>query len=665
MKCAMKKTIKRIVSCIIIMSLLPLGDFAYIRAERRTNAYATDGGKETKSRRWKITDNVVIEDTVKLEQNETVNSITINGTLDLNGYSLSVNSDVEVNGSILFHTGSMTCGGNLCFGEQAYCYFRDKEDCLTVNGDFTDKAYDRKDAIMLKNGSIHLKGNYDVKSGIRYSGCTMYFEGGNEQEIRSNSAFDKVIVNKTQGSALNIYVSDIYEEAYSSIENNSNTIINTFKITEDEYKVYKLTENTIIYDDLEIRERIYDLNGYTLEVAGDLNIYSGKIYVNGGMLIVGGYLTNTHGYIDMINDNDRIVVYGGVSLVENKWFKFKKGEFISKSWLNFDVEEISIDNTFYAEEMWQDCGKVNIGGKVYAEKFHWRNSFDNSVLNFDHGMMMVFEDFSIGGMQNCLVLNLYNADDRLYSYNGIHMSDILWDVNNNRGKVISVYGEGTDEKIMAFFDGEKEKYDKKMDYDPEKAYKKSALHNVLVNNALTEDVTICENLYTYDEDIDLNGHTLTVKGDVVSKVKNGNGKICVNGGKLVVEGDFIAENYGENINLTDDSDEIIVYGKYIGSGNQKINHGKIQIYGGINLNSAYDLKLENKAVLCIEGEYFKGIEAYYDDYELSISNLVVDCNEKLHTNIKIRVDNSIEVKNGRLDEIILGRNARIVNNQCH
>ena len=171
------------------------------------------------------------------------------------------------------------------------------------------------------------------------------------------------------------------------------------------------------------------------------------------------------------------------------------------------------------------------------------------------------------------------------------------------------------------------------------------------------------NLTLLDEVLDLNGHTLTVKGDFIQPA----GEVRVGGGKLIVEGDYRMQSvsgtegnpeYGSSagiLNMTNPADEVVVKGKYINATSNEnrsmLTEGTLTVDGDFEvvrpekniLNNFYSTG-NHTVVLNVTGE--NNLKWGYEDvYGSRISNLVVRGNGTLNIDGKPYVTGSYGEKN--------------------
>ena len=95
------------------------------------------------------------------------------GSLDLAGYDLEVSGDVKINGMLRFNKGTLVCGSDISFLENAAVYMRYGEDCLSVSGSFNDLIDGRKEKLKFMSGLIRLEGDVNIGDSVVF-GSTVY-----------------------------------------------------------------------------------------------------------------------------------------------------------------------------------------------------------------------------------------------------------------------------------------------------------------------------------------------------------------------------------------------------------------------------------------------------------------------------------------------------------
>ena len=263
------------------------------------------------------------------------------GTLDLNGYSLTINGNfIQSGGSVKINNGELIVKGDYLIqtanGDGTYTYSDGKlfmlneSDRVTVEGNFVmDSSYTH--GSWLRAGIMEVQGNFTQKSThpstTYYSERDNFAASGTHKVILSGSSKQTVSFEDPTSSYSHFNILELKNtssegiEFLSDISIEQNIIQNDSKTVNLSIKSMSLTENTIIYGDLNLTGETVDLNGYTLTVTGNLVQSDGYLKINNGELIVkGDYLIQTpqtdgtytysDGYLYMQNESDRVTVEG-------------------------------------------------------------------------------------------------------------------------------------------------------------------------------------------------------------------------------------------------------------------------------------------------------------------------------------------------------------------
>ncbi|MCI5134930.1 MAG: hypothetical protein D3920_07615, partial [Candidatus Electrothrix sp. AW2] len=261
-----------------------------------------------------------------------------------------------------------------------------------------------------------------------------------------------------------------------------------------------------------------DLNGHTLTVEGDIFQSGGELKVNGGKLVVkgdyriqgenedGGSAYST-GYLKMVNEADHIVVEG-----------------------NF------VTDSYYSHNGYLTAGILELKGNFIQKA---SSSSDNFQATGTHKVLL-----SGTGSQTVSFETAYNSSSHF---------NILEITNPDLGQITFT------------------------PYWPALVYSDTSPPLVdisigTVDFVLSRDMTIAPSegsaLLLDNAKLDLNGHTLTVEGDLVQS----GGVLDVNGGKLVVKGDYRIQKTKEDgsftystgyLKMVNEADHIVVEGNFV------------------------------------------------------------------------------------------------------
>ena len=448
-----------------------------------------------------------------------------NGTLNVNGFNMTIYGDlnmsggtIDLNGGTLTVTGNINQSGgtitvnggtlNTYQNYQLYTETTNEEtgkttlsyggtlkmvkakSVVNVSGDYKTYAYETSS--YLNNGTLNIYGNF------AHLGSTF-------------SPDDSLTINFLKNTITNIS----FENTSSSF--NANTHFKSGKIQiNSPFSGWKLAGDLNIYGTFPSFTNTLDLNGYTLTVNGNLkqSDFSGYMYINGGTLNVNGnYLlysettdSTTHiktksygGPLKMVKQTDTVNVSGNYETFANE----------TSSYLN--------------------DGTLNI----YGNFTHWGYPFnpgDNLAINF------------------------------------------LKDETTN----ISFANTGSSFNANTHFDSGKIK-----------------INSPFYGWKLNDNLIVSGTFPSFTSTLDLNGHTLTIDGDL--KQSDSSGYMYINGGTLNVNGNYLlysettdstthikTKSYGGTLKMVKQTDTVNVSGNYetfAYETSSYLNDGTLNIHG--------------------------------------------------------------------------------------
>ena len=309
-----------------------------------------------------------------------------NGTIDLNGHTLTINGDliledggINVNGGELIIKGNYNAykattnkDGTITYSAGGYLSMNNINDKVTVEGDFdTYSDYKTEYWDCLIFGEIEIKGNlidhYNGGSttyGLYSNGTKFIFSGTGKQTIKA-----------TDGYIYFENVEFVNKDTTGSIEFDNTKI--SCHIEKDE----TVTGNLCIED--------MDLKGHKLTVNGDMKLLGG-LWLNGGELYITG---NYDAYIPVKNADGTTSYTGGQLVTSN---------------VN---DKVTVDGDFdtysdYKTEYW-DClifGEIEIKGNLID---HY-NDGNTTYGLYSYGTQFIFSGTgtqTITALDGKLVLN--------------------------------------------------------------------------------------------------------------------------------------------------------------------------------------------------------------------------------------------------------------------
>lgn len=269
-------------------------------------------------------------DTV-LTSDKIVSNLYINsGTLNLNGYTLTVKGNVYLgsNGSRTYlniNNGKLYVDGNfnMCrtnggYGE-GYLTMTNSDDYICVNGDFYVYTYYNYSS--LTNGTLEVKGNFTQR---QYSYADNFNPSGSHRVLLSGEGLQTVSFARTESRFNILEVRNYSAEGvvFSTPVTMNKYIDNGCNVTfsNGERTGWMLETDETIEGDLNLSTGVLDLNGHKLTITGNLIHSGGTVLVNGGELEVQGdyrvqalngtNYTNSTGVLNMTNEADTVKVMG-------------------------------------------------------------------------------------------------------------------------------------------------------------------------------------------------------------------------------------------------------------------------------------------------------------------------------------------------------------------
>ena len=287
-------------------------------------------GSTTVDKSWTLTSNREIYGDLNFKS----------GTIDLNGYTLTVYGNLyQSGGKMYIDSGTLNIEGtySLANGDKE-CYAKltmdNDKDILNIGGDFNVKTYGNDlYYVSLSKGTVTLKGNFtqSINKGSGFTGYSdNFYCSGSNKFILSGSDIQTIHFDSTDSYFNNIELQ------------NPNVVFDTYV----KFNQWTLSKDEIINGDALINlGNIIDLNGYSLTVKGNLDLlgsgqlnlnngkltvegnvsqYNGTMYLNGGTLNIGGRYSLDNGdekcYAKLTMDNDKDILDIGGDFVVNAYY---------------------------------------------------------------------------------------------------------------------------------------------------------------------------------------------------------------------------------------------------------------------------------------------------------------------------------------------------------
>ncbi|MDE7423660.1 MAG: hypothetical protein K2N51_08210, partial [Lachnospiraceae bacterium] len=475
-----------------------------------------------------------------LEEDEEIadDLVLLTDTLDLNGHTLTVKGDlIQTGGEIFVNKGTLIVEGDyriqtrvkkeeeISYTQSSgYLRMNSAEDYVRVQGDFYTSAL-YSNAGYLTDGVLELKGNFEQTSKNETNNFTasknhiVLLSGNKKQEIN----FANVGSNYSYFANL-----EITNESEEGVVFGTNDVMVKGLVDDKGNKTsgYLHPVATTTFADHKFQGNVYYGDNITtpenLEIAG--NVIVGNYLYLGGNLKVGKNLTvRSHFELnektvevkgDINHTNGTFYIDGGKVYCAGNYtnaYNYRNSNYLnmtnSKDY--FCVERDVVINGYYTNNL--TAGTLEIKGDFTQKTGYYENNFAAegshvTILSGTGKQTIQFESeksyFNIVELKN-------HSEEGIYAPGGINAATI-----KRNGCNIDYGNDGR------------------------------------LGWTLEEDETIEGDLFLIEDELDLNGHTLTVLGSVIQA----GGTIHVNGGKLVIEKDYRIQSKNE-------TEESVTYGK--------------------------------------------------------------------------------------------------------
>lgn len=447
------------------------------------------------------------------------NVVLTSGTMDLNGHMLTVRGDlIQMDGIMNVNGGKLIVEGGYYLGNPdtmwdendgatstGYLFMTKPEDYVRVDGDFyiswgkpynyTDHYYSTDS--LLTDGVLEVKGNFVQKEKVEpYASvkkCS-FPASGNHRLILSGEGGQTVWFASSSLEGSRIANLEIFNDSGEGVTFKGEPCVTGEISTErgQNIKGYLSISSTN-----QLKESYFPggiVNGTIMEINGDVEIggdfkvlrygsssTAADVKVNdayllvGGNLVVEGILAMDNARVEVQNDarivpKDRYSIFG-IRMLSEKAHLLVNGDFIKET----------ADSQF-------SFGTLEVKGD-YTDKGEQIYGVDHRVLLSGTGLQTVDCASTFGTLE----LQNYSTAG-VYSEKTIRKNKLI--LNGCRLTI----GDGSG--IYGF--------------------------------TLTEDYIAAGDFTLLDDTLDLNGHTLTIQGDLILQA----GWVDVNGGKLIVEGNL-------------------------------------------------------------------------------------------------------------------------------
>lgn len=555
------------------------------QADAMTDGNSQAQGEESSdSRVMEFEDMTVTEDLTLEADMETGNLLLMQGELNLNGYTLTVHGDcIQPGGSMVINGGKLITDGDYRIqtrtaaevgaseegggaGENGlesvqydYDYstgtltMTDSRDYVQVFGDFVTDS-DKNHTGLLSDGVLEVWGNFtqlNTKSNYSFRASQnhkVYLTGTSGKTV--SFSYDSYNSSRFANLEINLNMShEIEEEMPSGTGKNVNgeTEIDVEESENEPDLIFwgePFVEGCIVEKEVEEKPVIEG----NIRIHRDTRFETG--YYCGNVKLV----SNFSCYRDLIIDgnlncnkkvlyvSEHLTVKGEVSMLARLYME----------WGNLTVEKDLVFEGCSSRDdgliMKHDSDYIMVGGdfiyrgnlhknsdKITAGTLEIKGNFNCEEMFYATGSQRVL--LSGTGQQN-IIMNIRSRFHILelqnYSEEGVYAEDVVVKDILIRNGCRFTYGSMEEE----------------------------------FGWTLTEDTVIEDDLVLVDDVLDLNGYTLTVKGDLI----HANGEIFIHGGRLLVDGDYRMQmrrgeegnyNYEKStgiLKMTDETDYILIKG---------------------------------------------------------------------------------------------------------
>lgn len=580
----------------------------------------------------------------KLAEDEEIEGdlVLLGDTLDLAGHTLTVRGNlIQQNGTISVNGGKLDIKGGYRIQQEedkepkvgaasAQLIMKKSEDRICVGGDFiTWSAISHKD--LLQEGIIEVKGNIEQIKYRKEDNLVMTSEsmlrlsGEQKQTVTMNSAgkqrsrLSGIDIQNSQGVELktDIYVSGNVSDHGNPVSGKNLVIQKETTFTGKSFSGNIKTEDGFTLNELEEIKGNY-LNTGNMRMGTDLTVHGD--FESRYECSLGGHHLNTE---------------GNVKIVRN--LSVDKGKLICRG--NFELAEDSGYGSNLIMRNQEDY--VQIQGDFYAHSRYPSSSMSGGTLEIQGD----FEHTSPGNKGNFCASETHItkfsgekkqtvrfADDSSY-FNHVEIE------NTN---VEGVYAPNGINCVTMNRNGHKVTTDQKGEF----GWK------------LTKDEVYEGDLYLISDELNLNGYTLHVKGNLIQSA----GTVNVNNGELLVDGDYRIQSEVKKDGGTD-------YDKSLGTLLMNHEDDRVVVNGSFAMGSIYSHNGKLTAgVLSVKGDF--GAVKYKAADNLVTTGthlLVLDGSEEQRVNLSdpsfynMRIAN-VRMENKRNEGIVFEKNVPVTGN---
>ena len=622
-------------------------------------------------RGWTLQEDTVIDNDTKLN---------LDNTLDLNGHKLTVKGSLQQGGgTININGGTLEVQGDYII-TSGYLEMTNAKDKVIVGGNFTTKSISNHTG-KLTDGTMEIKGNFNQIISDGYSD-TNFNCSNNHRVIFNGTGKQTIHFDSTYSGFANVSLKNSNIEFDNNIRGwtlQEDTVIdNDTKL--DLYNTLDLNGHKLtVKGSLQQGGGTININGGTLEVQGDYIITSGYLEMTNAKdkVIVGGNFTTksisnhtgkltdgtmeikgnfnqiiSDGYSDTnfnCSNNHRVIFNGtGKQTIH---FDSTYSGFANVSLKNSNIE---FDNNIRGWILQEDTvidndtelnlsSTLDLNGHKLTVKGSLQHGGD--TININGGTLEVQGDYIITNGY----LKMTNAKDKVIvngnfttkstSDHSSYLTDGTMEIKGNFNQIGkeaygSCYNFNCKYNHKVIFNGTGKQvihFDSTSSGFANVSFKNS---NIEFNNnirgwTLQEDTVIDNDTeLNLSSTLDLNGHKLTVKGNLQ---QSGSGSLNINGGTLEVQGDYtITSGY---LKMTNAKDKVIVGSDFVtltsSDHSSYLTNGIMEIKGNFNQitkagSSGYNFNCSGKHIVILNGDGTQKVKFESSNSHFNILELTKD-----------------------------------------
>jgi len=521
-------------------------------------------------------------------------------SLSIGSCKLEVSGDMFVDASVAISSGELTVGGELLQSagklelrntskvtiqgdyriqkrtqdgddfvfenSTGYLYMEGANDSVLVKGSFiSSTTYQPEYSSNLRGGLLEVQGDFIVddtckKTFLPNSSFTVKLSGSGEQivdlgeEGTDNNFFSILLI--TNDSAEGVVFRRM-PHISGRVTDKSKKITGLIQISDG-----NVIDTNYYGGSVKIKGSI----NKALTIAGDLFIEEGnslsisnKVKVFGNVLAKGGI---------SLSNNSELSVGGNMTFENAGFLSVGGGKLIINGNLRMDTVSGNQGISMYGAN-----GSVLVKGDAF---------FNTKKSNLNLGTMEVLGDFTAvcGWIPQKNFKIIFSGDKKQKITLGEEQSFSVVEFRNLSEEGIELSNVSVNTLVIQWGRG-------RLIGDP-------LTGQYEVRTVLLEDQTI-EGDYLLDENLDLNGHTVTVKGDLIHRY----GEVLFHGGSIVIEGDYIVKETADalrfpngssySLQMSGKDDRMLVKGSILISDTQKsykwsFTDGILEVRGNIILD---------------------------------------------------------------------------------